>query len=247
MCNVYRRFVANYTRIAAPLNRLTTREYGEKLPSFTPQKAAAFTQLRYALLHPLVLALPRRGPPFTIKVEACDTQLGYALLQVQQDGELNPVGFYSRALQPEQRNYSMTEKECRGLVWSVLHFRHYVEGTRFTVRTDHEFVSWINRLTTAIGRLLRWRFRLAEFDFEVKYKRGTDHHLPDALSRVSTKRLNKKELDDDIPCFLLAPAAKGTDANSFSAPLPPPPITAEELLRAQATDARWSELRTAID
>jgi len=42
---------------------------------------------------------------------------------------------------------------------------------------------------------------LAEFDFEVKYKRGTNHHLPDALSRVSTKRLNKKELDDDIPCF----------------------------------------------
>ena len=86
-------------------------------------------------------------------------------------------------------------------MWSVLHFRHYVEGTRFTVRTDHEFVSWINRLTTAIGRLLRWRLRLAEFDFEVKYKRGTNHHLPDALSRVSTKRLNKKELDDDIPCF----------------------------------------------
>jgi len=37
--------------------------------------------------------------------------LGFAPLQEQQDGKLKPVGFYSRALQPKQRNYSATEKE----------------------------------------------------------------------------------------------------------------------------------------
>jgi len=135
MCNVYRRFVANYARIAAPLNHLMTKAHGDTLPAFTEAQSAAFTRLRGALLHPPVLALPRRGAPFTIDVDACDTQLGCALLQEQPDSQLKPVGFHSRALQSEQRNYSATEKECLGLVWAVLHLRHYVEGLRFMVRT----------------------------------------------------------------------------------------------------------------
>jgi len=143
------------------------------------------------------------------------------------------VRFYSRSLQPEQRNYSATEKECLGLVGAVLHLRHYVEGSQFTVLSDHECLSWIYRLTTATSRLLRWRLRLAKFAFEVKYKNGANHHLPDVLSRVPTTGMDQKELDDDIPCFLLAQVARGTDANNFSAPVPPPPTTAEELLRAQ--------------
>jgi len=59
MCIVYRRFVANYARIAAPLNQLTIKEYGDTLPTFTETQAPAFTRLRDALVHPPVLALPR--------------------------------------------------------------------------------------------------------------------------------------------------------------------------------------------
>jgi len=122
-----------------------------------------------------------------------------------------------------------------------------VDGSRFTVRTDHECLSWIYRLTTATGRLLHWHVRLAEFDFEVQYNRGANHHLPDALSRIPTTGLDQKELDDDIPCFLLAQVARGTDAKNFSAPVPPPPITAEELLRTQGADGRCQQLRAVVD
>jgi len=214
MCKVYRRFVANYARFAAPLNHLTTKAHGDTLPAFKETQAAGFTRLRDALLHLPVLALPRRGAPFTIDVDACDTQLGCAVLQEQPESGLKPLGFYSRALQPEQRNYSATEKEGLYLVWALLHLRHYVEGSRFTVSTNHECLSWIYRLTTATGRLLRWRLRLAEFDLEVKYKKGANHRLPDALSRIPTTGLDEKELDDDIPCFLLAQAARGMDATT---------------------------------
>jgi len=184
MCNVYRRFMRGYSTVAAPLTKMTSNDHDYKLPLLNEVQAAAFEQLRDALLRPLVLALPRRGAPFVIDVDACDTQLGCALLQEQPDGELKPVGFYSRALEAAERNYSASKRECLGLVWAVLHLRHYVEGNHFTVRTDHECLSWIYRLTTASGRLLRWRLRLAEFDFDVKYKKGASHHLPDALSRL---------------------------------------------------------------
>jgi len=238
MCNVYRRFVANYARIAAPLNQLTTKAYGDRLPNFTEAQAPAFIRLCDALRHPPVLALARRGAPFTIDVDVCDTQLEGALFHEQPNSQKKPGEFYSRALQPEQRNSSATENKCLGLVWAVLHLRHYVKGSWFIVRTDHECLSWIYWLTTATGRLLRWRLRLVEFDFEVKYKNEANNHLADALSRIPTTGMDQKELDDDIPCFLLAQAARGMDANHFSAPVEPPPITAEELLRAQGADGR---------
>jgi len=247
MCNVYRRFVANYNRFAAPYNQLPTKAYGDSLPNFTETQAAAFTRLRDALLHTPVLALPRRGAPLTIDVDTRDTQLRRAVLQEQPDSQLKPMEFYSRALQPEKRNYAAAEKECRGLVWAVLHHRHHVEGSRITVRTDHECLCWIYRLTTGTGRLLRWRLRLAEIDFELKYKKGANHHLPDALSRIPTTSLDQKELDNDIPCFLMAQAARGMDANNFSAPVPPPPVTAEELFRTQGADGRCKQLRAVVD
>jgi len=115
------------------------------------------------------------------------------------------------------------------------------------VRTDHERLSWIYLLTAATGRLLRWRLRLAEFDFEVKYKKRANHHLPDALSRIPTTGLDQKELDDGIPCFLLDQTARRIDANNFQAPVPPPPISAEELLRAQGADGRCQQLHAVID
>jgi len=102
-------------------------------------------------------------------------------------------------------------------------------------------------LTTASGSLLRWRLRLAEFYFKVKYTKGANHHVPDALSRIPTSGLDHKELDDDIPCFLLAQAARGMDDNNFSEPVPPSPITAEELLRAQGADGGCKQLRGVID
>jgi len=82
---------------------------------------------------------------------------------------------------------------------------------------------------------------------EVKYKKGANHHLPDALSRIPTTSLDQKELDDDIPCVLLAQAARGIDAKNFSAPVPPPLITAEELLGAKGADGCCQRLRAVID
>jgi len=46
MCNVYQRFVANYARIAAPLNQLTTKAYGDTLPEFTAARPSSSTSLR---------------------------------------------------------------------------------------------------------------------------------------------------------------------------------------------------------
>ena len=53
------------------------------------------------------------------------------------------VGFFSKTLSKEQRNYSATERECYAVVWSVLSLRPYIEGTHVKVRTDHVALRWM--------------------------------------------------------------------------------------------------------
>lgn len=51
---------------------------------------------------------------------------------------------------------------------------------------------------------MRWWLRLAEFDFEVIYKKGTVDQQADALSRLRTKAETiYPDDDDDVLAFLL--------------------------------------------
>ena len=89
-------------------------------------------------------------------------------MQEQPSGPALPLGYWSRTLNAAERNYSTTERECLAIVWAVTHLRPYLEGVKFTVRTDHHALRWVMNLADAQGRLARWRLRLAEFTFNVE-------------------------------------------------------------------------------
>jgi len=50
------------------------------------------------------------------------------------------------------------------VVWASLLLRPHIEGTRFTLRTDHAALKWMLHIDGAHGGLARWRLRLAESD-----------------------------------------------------------------------------------
>ena len=56
------------------------------------------------------------------------------------------------------------------------------------------------------GRLARWVFKLQGYKFTVKHRKGKDHIVPDALSRipieeVGTLEMSEPEIDLNSPCF----------------------------------------------
>ncbi|KAJ9505186.1 hypothetical protein QJQ45_006782, partial [Haematococcus lacustris] len=124
--NYVRKFVHNFSTIAAPLTNLT----GPKKDSF-PWKAwpqaelDAFNALKQAIANVPMLKLPDHSKPFQVHCDASLEGIGAVLMQ---DGY--PLAYYSRKLIPAEVNYTTGEQELLAL-WLV---RAYAADSNFTKR-----------------------------------------------------------------------------------------------------------------
>ena len=117
-----------------------------------------------------------------LRTDACDLELGTILCQ-RQDNVMRNIAFASRILSKCEKNYTITEKECLAIVWSVEKFRDYLIGRSFTIITDHCSLCWLLTIKDPNARLVRWALKLQPFDFVIKYKSGKLHSDADCISR----------------------------------------------------------------
>jgi len=246
MCNVYRSFVKDFAKRAKLMNALTRAEIPPDLLPPTDMAVAAFEDLRNVLLCPPVLALPKANRELVIDVDACADQVGCTLLQEEPGELLHPVGHWSRGLAAPEKNYSTTERECLGVLWAVLRLRQFLDGQRFLIRTDHEALSWIYSTTDSRGRLMRRRLRLSEYTFDMVYKPGASHHLPDFLSRASTVAPTE-DIHEDIPCMALAEKANGLRTGWHRGTDTPEPVEFDDVIEAQQTHSYCVEMSTRME
>lgn len=75
------------------------------------------------------------------------------------------------------------ERELIGLVQAVRHWRPYLWGRSFVVRTDHFALKFMldQRLSTIPQH--QWVSKLFGYDFKIEYKPGNFNVVADALSR----------------------------------------------------------------
>lgn len=183
LCGYYRKFIKDYGKIAAPLNKLTSINVEFK---WGAQHEIAFENLKQCLINPPVLVYPDFEKEFILTTDASGLGLGAVLSQIR-DGQDRPIAFASRALSDvEKRRHqdSAIEKELLAIVWSVKHFRPYLYGKHFTVFSDHQPLTFLNQMNNMNNRLMKFKMQLAEFDFEIRYKKGKINCNADALSRM---------------------------------------------------------------
>lgn len=183
MCSWYRRFIRNFSSIAAPLNKLTSR--GKDAPPFVWSQEAetAFCTLKNALITAPVLAVPDYSKPFTVHCDASAYGLG-GMLSQNIEGHDHPIAYVSRSLSKAERNYSATEREALAVLFAVEKFEPYLGSKPFKVVSDHASLKWFSKLQNPTGRLARWFCRLSQFNFEIEHRKGSDNVVPDALSRL---------------------------------------------------------------
>lgn len=198
----FRRFIKGFSSIAAPLTKLTGSKNGVSNFKWTPEAEKAFNDLKQALISAPVLSCPNFSEPFAIHCDASSVGVGGVLIQ-NIDGAEHPIAYYSRCLNKHERNYGITERELLAVLDSVTHFRPYIEGAHFTVVTDHSSLKWLGSLSNPSGRLARWSSRLSQFSFDVVHRKGTQHIVPDVLSRMDVALVSGSDLVDTTDKWFL--------------------------------------------
>lgn len=201
MVNFYRQFIPNCAEICKDLNDLLKSNIRYR---WNETHEKAFQELKTRLMEPPVLHCPDYDQPMEIHTDASGHSLGAVLIQ-RIDKKERVIAYASRALNRCERNYSTPERECLGVIFGIEYFREYVEGTKFTVFTDHVSLTWLHSLKNPSGRLARWIIRLSPYNFEIKYKKGKLNVVPDALSRLpridaeNTEEIEINACNIDLP------------------------------------------------
>jgi hypothetical protein len=192
----YRKFVPGFAEVAQPLYKASSTTGREFAWDAACQKA--LDQLKYLVTHAPVLAVPTRDGEYIVRTDASQNAVGAVLMQkqIQPDGTIQErtIAFYSRQLSPSQRNYGAYDRELLAIEEAVLHWRYYLQQSRFTVYTDHRSIQHLlsQRLT---HRQMSYFATLLGYDFTIKYWPGSKNDIADALSRRYEEVLNNVQVE----------------------------------------------------
>ncbi|GBG61020.1 hypothetical protein CBR_g18615 [Chara braunii] len=161
---------------------------------------AAFRHLKHALMHYEVLKPPDPDKPFIVTTDA--SQYGIGAVLAQQEGpKLGPVEYMSKKMPSQKLAKSTYEKELYVVYKAQTHWRHYLLGRFFILRTDHQTLRWMRTQPVLSDALKRWIEVIEQYDFDPQYLKGEYNKVADALSRrpdFSGALITEFDLTNDV-------------------------------------------------
>ena len=88
------------------------------------------------------------------------------------------------------------------------HFQTYLLGCHFKVHTDNNPLTYFLTSPNMDSTKQRWINVLAKYDFSLRYQKGKNNTMTDALSRISEEHLSDEEAEK---VFEAVPIIPGDD------------------------------------
>ncbi|CAM4954622.1 unnamed protein product [Rotaria socialis] len=176
----YRKFIPEFSTIAQPLHQYapTTKEQRTKKSQATPITLSndaldAFNKLKRILTNDLVLRIPDQNLPFKIQTNASKIGVGAVLMQTHPN-------------------------ECYAIIYAIEKWHKYLDGQSFSIETDHKPLLPFNSKQQLNSQCERWRLKLQQYRFTIKYIKGKHNTVADYLSRSPVDNGSNDE-DDYTP------------------------------------------------
>ena len=107
--------------------------------------------------------------------------------------EGKPIAYFSEKLGGAQLNYPVYDKEQYALVCVLETWQHYLGPKEFIIHSDHEALKCLKGQAKLNYKHAKWVEFIESFPYIVKYKKGKENVIADALSRKSVL-LNQLEV-----------------------------------------------------
>ena len=238
LANYYKRFIKNFSGVARPMTALTRKDAPF---NWDESCTTSFQTLKEALISAPILAYPssNANDKFILDTDASEYGIGAVLSQMQ-DGIERVIAYASQSLSAAQRSYCTTYRELLALVEFAPYFKQYLLGRHFLVRTDHSSLRWLLNFKEAEGLIGRWLAKLANFNYEIAHRAGSNHANADAMSRnpliKRRRRCGRNECQEcrgteapRIKCTVAAVTRRSTR------------LAAGELESSQRPEPSWAE------
>ncbi|XP_075483675.1 uncharacterized protein LOC142523828 [Primulina tabacum] len=175
LAGYYRRFIADFSKIALPLTSLTRKAIKFE---WSIECQQAFQTLKDKLTSAPVLVLPCGTEDFVVYTDASKQGLGVVLMQ---RGKV--IDYASRHLKEYEKNYPTHDSELAAVVFALNIWRHYLYGEKCEIFTDHKSLSYLFSHKQLNMRQRRWLELVNDYDCTISYHPGKANVVADALSR----------------------------------------------------------------
>lgn len=183
MAGYYSRYIKDYAVIVEPLTRALKGKTKREKIIWSEEMNKAFELLKKRLTEEPILYAPNYSKEFIIQTDASDKGIGVVLAQ-REGAEEHPVIYLSRKFSETEKSFGATEKECAAIIFAIKKLRHYVDGQKFSIETDHNPLVFLKQNSGNNPRLLRWELALQQYSYAIKHRPGREIPHVDFLSRV---------------------------------------------------------------
>ena len=90
---------------------------------------------------------------------------------------------------------SIYDKDLYALVRVLQVWQHYLWPREFVIHSDHESLKYLRGQANLMKRHAKWIEFMESFPYIVKYKKGKENIVADALSCKNTLLLNRLEIN----------------------------------------------------
>jgi hypothetical protein len=195
--NFYRRSIKKFSELVLPLNNLLQKD--TKF-DWNDQCQEAFKTLKGRFLQEPMLMMPDHSKPFQIESDASRYASGVVLTQTDINGDRHPVAFLSKIFTDTERQYEIYDRKLLGIIQALKEWRHYIQGSGHTtlIHTDHQNLTYFQKVQKLSDRQARWSLFLSEFDIKLQHLPGNKMILSDALSRRPDHCPEEDEMKEEI-------------------------------------------------
>ncbi|KAG0156085.1 hypothetical protein PDIDSM_3261 [Penicillium digitatum] len=199
--NFYRRFIRDFSKVIAPLVRLTKKDVRFE---WTPVCQLSFEALKKAFTSAPVLKAFDWSKEIVLETDASDFVSAGVLSQYDDAGILHPIAFFSKKHSAAECNYEKYGKELLAIIRCFEEWRPELEGTPSPVKviTDHRNLEYFTTTKLLNRRQARWSEFLSRFNFKITYRPGKQEDIPkegdERLAHQSQTVLKKENLQINV-------------------------------------------------